>query len=107
MDSKNKMTLTLLIKTLYNLSKQRILQFLQQTYEKLGSRFLRLDYAIFVNEQTEEKRKLWERVGFTHFLLDYLTYGNTIYETRLQKYSDGSIHTIDEYKTLLPQQNNK
>ena len=49
----------------------------------------------------ESYRKKWERLGFKYFNLNYVIYGNDIYETKLEKYSDGSIHTLDSYKTLI------
>lgn len=62
-----------LIKTLYNALKQRIL---------------------------EKLRKKWEKIGIQLFDLNYVIYGNAIYETRLDKYADGSIHIIDSIKSI-------
>ena len=63
----------LLIKTLYKALKQRIL---------------------------ERLRKKWEKIGLQLFDLNYVIYGNAIYETRLDKYADGSIHIVDSIKTI-------
>jgi hypothetical protein len=45
----------------------------------------------------EYLRRGWTNIGYKWFDLEYIVYGNTLYETETIKKDDG-IHTIEKFK---------